>query len=217
MKLVGVLIAISIAIAASYGQSISTDVPKEIDTSKRVLIYLHGGVVQQQGAEAVSEYYGRYEYDKILEELAARGFHVISEIRAKDTTEEVFSEKLKKQIEALLKLGLEPERITVVGASLGAYIAIETAYKLKNKKVRFALLGLCSDYAVDHYRKYRSQLIGDFLSIYEKSDEKGSCRDIFTPLHEDSKFREIQLDMGNSHAFLFKPHDEWILPLVEWK
>ncbi|NNE99614.1 MAG: hypothetical protein HKN25_11395 [Pyrinomonadaceae bacterium] len=209
--------AILMAAPAARAQTISTDVPKKIDASEKYLFYLHGGIVGAKGPEnAVSEYYGRYEYQKILDALKTKGFHVIAEVRPKDTKEDEYAKELKKKIKRLLKAGVPEENITVVGASLGAYIAVETAEKLRKKDVKYALLGLCSKYAVGYYAKFKGKLRGNFLSIYEDSDEKKSCKEIFTPLNRNAQFREIKLEMGNSHAFLYEPFDDWILPLVAW-
>lgn len=199
------------------GQSITTDIPEKIDTSKNYLIYLHGGIVGAMGADkAVSEYYGRYEYRKILAAFASNGFNVISEVRPKNTDVSKYAVKVSKQVRTLQKRGVSQENIILVGASLGAYIAVETAYRLKKKGIKYVLLGLCSNYAIGYYAEYRGKLRGNFLSIYENSDEKKSCRKIFTPLHKKASFKEIKLEMGNSHGFLYKPYDEWILPLVKF-
>ena len=58
-----------------------SNVPLNPDTSIIHLFYLHGGIVQEQGVNAVSEYYGKYEYLAILDSLSRRGFYVISEAR----------------------------------------------------------------------------------------------------------------------------------------
>jgi len=208
---------LGLCVPTPKAQTITIGVPEKIDPAQKYLFYLHGAIVSQMGAEnAVSKYYGHYEYQKILDTFASHRFHVISEVRPKNTKEEKYASKLKRQIKTLIKAKVSPENITVVGASLGAYIAIETAYKLKNKRVKFALLGLCSKYAVGYYGKYRGKLRGNFLSIYEASDQKNSCKEIFTPLNKKARFKEITLEMGNSHGFLYKPFDEWVLPLVEW-
>ena len=60
-----------ISISNTIGQTISTVIPKKVDTSKKYLFYLHGGVVQEYGVNAVSKDYGPYEYVKILDTLAA--------------------------------------------------------------------------------------------------------------------------------------------------
>lgn len=197
-------------------QSISKSVPKKPDINSTYLFYLHGGVVQNQGPNAVSEYYGKYEYQAILDTLKNRGFYVISEVRPKNTEEKEYAKKLKNQIDTLILLGVSDKSIVVVGASLGAYIALETSILNKNPNIRFVLLGLCSEYALEYFHPFQKDFSGQFLSIYESSDSKGKCFSIFQELEGKSSFKEIKLEMGIDHAFLFKPYDEWINPLVNW-
>ncbi|MCG8604258.1 alpha/beta hydrolase [bacterium] len=191
------------------------DHPTKVDTSQKYLFYLHGGIVQDQGINAVSEYFGPYEYLKILDTLKSHGYNVISEARPKDTDEVAYAEKLSMQIDTLFNKGVAPKNIVLVGASLGAYITVEAAYKLKNRKINYALIGLCSEYALD-YTKYRHELCGNFLSIYESSDQKGSCSGILSQQKCNRGYKEIRLTIGNGHGFLYKPYPEWVLPLVEW-
>ena len=219
MRCFSALILIAVISAAAWAASpnITIGVPEKIDRSKKYLFYLHGGIVSQMGARnSVSEYYGKYEYCQILDALAAKGFHVISEVRPKNTKEEVYAAKLAGQISRLRKARVPEKNIYVVGASLGAYIAIETAYRIRRKKVRFALLGLCSPYAIKYFQKYRKKLRGDFISIFENSDAKKSCRRIFEPRGK-ATFREIRLTLGNSHGFLYRPYNEWIGPITDWR
>lgn len=172
--------------------------------------------MQDLGADAVSEDFGKYEYYNILETFKGRGFNVISEIRPKGTEITAYAEKLAEQIKRLHKRGVKDKSIVVVGASLGAYMTIEAADKLKNRDVKYVLIGLCSDYAVKRYDNYKGNLLGNFLSIYERSDQKGSCQTIFEPLHRQAKFKEVEINTGKGHGFLFKPDKEWVEPLVEW-
>jgi hypothetical protein len=217
MKPVTIFIILLISITSNtFGQTTSTFVPTKIDTSKSYLFYLHGGIVQEQGANAVSEYFGSYEYQQILDTLSSHGFYVISEVRPKGTGEVEYGEKVARQIDTLLTAGVAPENIALVGASLGAYMTIEAAHKIKNSKIKYALIGLCSDYALELYSKYRDELCGDFLSIYESSDQKGSCETILAEPRCKSGFKEIKLNMGNGHGFLYKPYKEWVHPLVKW-
>jgi hypothetical protein len=197
-------------------QTIAESVPEKIDKSRKYLIYLHGGIVQDLGADAVSADFGKYEYYKILDVFKEHGFSVISEVRPKGTEITDYAEKLSEQIKLLQKRGVKDKNIVVVGASLGAYMTIEAADKLKNKKLKYVLIGLCSEYALKRYKKYKGNLLGNFLSIYEQSDQKGACRSIFEPLHRQAKFKEIKINTGKGHGFLFKPDKEWVEPLVEW-
>ncbi len=124
--------------------------------------------------------------------------------------------RLSTQIDTLLNAGVLPENIIVVGASLGAYITIETANILKNRKINYAILGLCNEYNLNYYSKYRKELCGNFLSIYESSDQKASCDKLLTEQYCKSGYKEVRLNMGNGHGFLYKPYKEWVQPLVKW-
>jgi len=190
--------------------------PKTITPDAKYLFYLHGGVVQQQGADAVSPYYGPYKYLDILDSLRNNGFKVISEVRPKGTDEVTYVKKVVAQVDSLLTYGVNPHNISLVGASLGAYITLESALRIKNPNINYAVLGLCSDYALEYFSDAKKRLAGNFLSIYERTDEKGSCKGLFPNKSEHTSFKEIQLYMGNEHGFLFRPYPEWIVPLVEW-
>ncbi len=95
-------------------------------------------------------------------------------------------------------------------------MTIEAAHKLKLSKIRYVLIGLCSEYAVGRYSKYAGTLRGNFLSIYEVSDQKTSCRKIFEPLSRKAEFKEIAVNTRKGHGFLFKPDKEWVNPIIEW-
>ena len=189
---------------------------KSSGDSSRYLFYLHGGIVQEQGPGAISPQFGPYQYFEILDTLRSFGFVVISEVRPKSTEEIQYARKVSIQIDSLQNTGVKPDQIIVVGASLGAYIAVETAKIQKDPEVRYVLIGLCSDYALDRYLNYREELCGNFLSIYEKSDQKGSCNSILDDLNCKTGYIEIQTDTGLGHGFLYTPNSAWVDPLVKW-
>ena len=198
-------------------QTISSSVPAQVDHSRPYLLYLHGAIVQDEGVDAVSEYYGPYKYLDILDSLRARGFNVISERRPKGTSEEDYAEMVSGQIDTLLALRVAPENIVVLGASIGAAITIEIAHRLKNQQINYVVMGLCSEYFLGHFSKYRTELCGNFLSIYERSDAKGSCDELLMDRFCKSGYKEVALSMGNSHGFLYRPYSEWINTIVQWK
>lgn len=213
---IAIFLFLLLGFSSVNAQTITESVPEKVDKSRKYLIYLHGGIVQDLGADAVSEDFGKYEYHKILQTFKENGFNIISEVRPKETEITAYAETLSEQIKLLKKRGVKDKNIVVVGASLGAYMTIEAADKLKLPKVKYVLIGLCSEYAVNRYEKYEGNLLGNFLSIYETSDQKGTCQTIFEPLHRKSKFKEIKVSTGKGHGFLFKPDKEWVEPLVEW-
>lgn len=203
-------------ISSISAQSITDAVPDKVDRTRPYLIYLHGGIVQDMGVDAVSEDFGSYEYYKILEAFRVKGFNVISQVRPKGTEITAYANVLAEQIRLIKKRGIKDKNIIVVGASLGAYMSLEAAKALGRSKIRYVLIGLCSEYAIDRYSKYKGKLIGNFLSIYEQSDQKGSCQTIFEPSNRSVKFKEIRTNTGRGHGFLFKPDEEWVTPLFDW-
>lgn len=186
---------------------------QDAPVSSRYLFYIPGGIVLEQGPNSVSPHFGEYLYREILDTLRQHGFVVISEIRP-GTPDSVYTQCVSNQIDSLLLAGIPPENITVLGASAGAYITLDVALKLRNQKINYVILGMCWE---NTYKSYvGKELCGDFLSIYEASDPHGSCARIFEDKNCKTGFKEIKLNMNNSHAFLYKPHPEWVLPLVKW-
>ena len=115
-----------------------------------------------------------------------------------------------------MSLGVPPKHIIVVGASQGAAMTIEAAYKLKNSNINYAILGLCDEYEIGYYSKYKNKLCGNFLSIYESSDPHNSCDRLLMEQYCKTGYKQIKLNMGISHGFIFRPYKEWVHPLVSW-
>ena len=186
--------------------------PKKVDTSARYLFYLHGRIVEQ-GRRPVSPQYGPYEYDQILETFKAKGFVVISEQRRAGTDVEQYAGKVADQVRQLLKAGVPPRNITVVGASQGSFIAMLASTYLKNRDVNFVLMAGCSAEArfieiVD--------LHGNVLSIYERTDGAGSCEKYRADATGLAKYQETELQTGMRHGFIYRPMTEWIEPTISW-
>ena len=91
------------------------------DSNQVYLFYLHGGIVQQYGINAVSPHFGKYEYTAIIGTLENHGFNVLSEVRPKETIEKEYAVKVKSQVDSLIELGVAPTNIVIAGASQGAY------------------------------------------------------------------------------------------------
>lgn len=203
-----------LALNTMQAQTISVNIPLHNKNKEKYLFYLHGAIVQYQGADAVSPRYGPYKYNDIVDTFKSYGFHVISEVRPKNTKASEYAEKVAGQIKELLDKGVKPEDITLVGASAGAYITIDVALKLKNKKINYAILGMC---APNTYKSYIDlTLCGNFISFYESSDSHNSCSKMFEDKTCVEGFKEIELNMGNGHGFLYQPYKEWVHPLINW-
>ncbi len=142
---------------------------------------------------------------------------ILFEKRKPNTDPALYAMKIKKQIDRLIKKGVKAENITVVGTSQGGYIAQYVSFYQKNPGLRFVFVGASfKDDSLEKDPNFR--LYGKILSITEKSD------DGHVPLSQEQRFirsnikdfKEIELNTGLKHGFLFKALDAWIVPTKEW-
>ena len=186
----------------------------------RHLIYLHGRIVQEeQSARPVSPRFGAYELEAIREAFKARGFELTSEIRPRTASVSESADRVVAQVRTLLASGVAAERITIVGGSMGASIAFAASARLNDPRLRFALLGGCP---LENVRAVAAEEgrppAGRLLVIHEKSDDTGPPCAKWEPeaLPKPSELREIVLDTGLGHGFLYRPLPEWLEPVVDW-
>jgi acetyl esterase/lipase len=190
------------------------DVPAQVRPDARYVIYLHGRIVEQQGRRPTDERFGTYEYQQILDTLAASGAEVISEQRPGGTDFRAFGARVADQVRRLLAAGVPAERIAVVGFSKGGAIAMVASALLADPRVTFVFLAPCGDWV-----KGRGDVDvrGRILSIYEASDELGtSCEPLFAQASDPGEHREIRIDTGAGHGAFFRPRPEWLDPMFEW-
>lgn len=181
-------------------------------SAQKHVFYLHGRIVEIQGAEAfeTSNGYGAYQYQAILDSLSSKGLIVHSELRPASTKIEDYALKISIQIKNLLAQGVAASDITVIGASKGAAIAMSCSAIIKNRDIRYVWLAGCCETLEQNYS-------GRILSIYESSDACGTCS---IPNRTDknliAKFEEIQLNTGLRHGFIYGPRKEWLSPALAW-
>ena len=192
--------------------------PTSIDPSKRYLFYLHGRIIEDQGIPAVSPDYGTYEYEAILDKLASFGFTVISEQRSKNADGMKYAERVAGQVTKLLEAGVPTKNITVVGASKGAAITIAISSFLANKELNFVLMGTCDSETTQLFKQQNIFLYGNVLTIRDPVDDfSDSCEELFAFSEgKIARHKEIALHVGTGHGILYKPLDEWILPVIQW-
>lgn len=201
--------------AANTRGVIWKEIPEKVDPNARYLFYLHGIIVENEGIRPTSPRFGVYEYEQILETLAGKGFVVISEARPRGTIVTEYAAKVIGQINKLLKAGVAPQHITIVGASRGGGIAIAVSSQLRNRDVNFVIMAACGDF--DIYKTFRTDLWGNVLSIYDYKDTVSSCQSFFDKSKTGlGRHREIVTKLGVGHGLLFRPLKEWVDPVVEW-
>ena len=207
---------LAIAIFSAGSLPVTADEP-----APRHLIYLHGRIVQdQQSARPQHPRFGYYEMEAILGAFRKRGLAVTGEIRPKSASVAESADRVVEQVRHLLDSGAPASHVTVVGASMGAAIALEAAARLQQPGLRFAVLGACLSGSVrDILAREARGPSGHVLSVREASDELTEpCPSWKTepgrlPALEA---REIVLHTGLGHGFLYRPLPEWVNPVAEW-
>ena len=188
----------------------------QIAAAQRYVFYLHGKIVEDQGPNARNDAFGSYEYENILAAFRNEHFIVISECRKPNTDVKDYAHKVAGQMDSLLKLGVKPGDITVIGASKGALIAMFVSTYVKNPHVNYVFMSSCNDYVFSSFADI--EFCGNILSIYEKSDPgNGSCDLLKKRSHLTVPYyKDLEINTGLKHGYLYKPIPEWVKPSVKW-
>ena len=184
-----------------------------VDTNARYLFYISGYIVAEGNTRPTSPRFGIYEFEKILESFKERGFVVISEARKQNREIEPYAAKVTAQVKQLLKDGVPPKNITIVGASQGAWIAMLVSTYVANRDLNFVFIAAC---AADDGLLQSINLHGNVLFISERTDQPGSCQRFRDDAKGINAYNSIEVNTGLKHGFLYRPIKEWIDPSVEW-
>ncbi len=188
----------------------------QIKNDSKYIFFLHNRFLEtHELAEAHLEF-GRTEYHKIISEFEKNGLTVISEKRNGNVNAREYAQGVVKQIDSLVSRGHKPNKITVVGTSKGGYIAQYVSTFANNPNLNFVFIGSYRN--IDLQNIPEINYCGNILNIFEKSDPYGVSA---LQRKENStckleNFKEIELNTGMKHGFLFKPLKEWIAPTVKW-
>ncbi|WDF61387.1 alpha/beta hydrolase [Flavobacterium sp. KACC 22758] len=189
---------------------------KTPNKDQRYIFFLHNKFIEENDLNTAHPEYGKAEYNEILASFRKDNFIVFSEKRKKNTNAADYAEKIVKQIKNLLKKGVSPNKITVIGTSKGGYIAQFVSTYLANPDVNFVFIGCFRDVDIEEIPDIN--FCGNILTIYEKSDIYGvsAVRRKETSKLKVNHFKEIELNTNLKHGFLYKALDEWIVPCKKW-
>ena len=148
--------------------------PDSIHSTERYVIYSHGLIVEGSDPKPVSPKYGQYDFPAIKQALFSEGgFNLIAYQRPK-SSDDSYADTLKSWVHRLIDAGVAPSRITLVGFSRGAQLTALASNGFASAGINTVLMAICEDGEVSHAPGLI--LGGNLLSIYETSDELGSCR-----------------------------------------
>lgn len=189
------------------------------NAADKYVFYLHGKGIDDGGST------GGYESNvSALKEL---GYNVVSEprksgmIRKPPEDLENYAKDTAQEITKLISSGVPASDITVMGYSRGGVLTLLTSSYLNNDQVNYVVLAGCvaSDgpykRATNWQLKHAKGLKGNFLSIYEASDDGfASCDKVFSA--GSVKQQEVKLDTGKGHKLFYEADDSWMNSFNEW-
>jgi len=182
----------------------------------RFIFFLHNRFLEEHELNESHPEFGRTEYKEIMAEFEKSGLKVISEKRNGNVNAREYAIGIVNKIDSLINNGTEPEKITIVGTSKGGYIAQYVSTLANNPELNFVFVASFRHRDIESIPEIN--FCGNILTIYEKTDpfgvsaierkENSTC--------EIKRFKEIELNTGMRHGFLFKPLKEWIEPTIKW-
>ncbi len=202
-----------VAVTLPGGGRATAQQGRDIDTRARYLFYVSGYIVAAGNTRPTSPKFGVYEYQQILDTFKDRGFVVVSEARKQSTDLDPYAARITAQVQQLLKAGVPPQNITVVGASQGAWIAMLVSTHVANRNLNYVFIAVCA--SDDGFLKLVN-LHGNVLFISERTDLPGSCQRFRDDATGISDYNSIEVNTGLKHGFLYRPLKEWVEPAVAW-
>lgn len=198
--------------------TVTSEVPTVPDPQMRYIFYMHGGAVEERGDGAYNERYRRsYRYHDILETLAAKGFHVIGEVRPRGTKPPAYARKVAEDVERLRAAGVPADRITVAGHSKGGAITLHVAAILSDPGITYIPAAGCGRTGSAFEKSFRrflkragDRVGGRVRSLYDADDrDAGTCAAL-DRRNTTLDFKELKLETGEGHGLFYEPSDAWI-------
>lgn len=180
------------------------------------IFFLHNRFLEEHELHDSHPDYGRTEYNEIIAEFQKNGFIVISEKRNGNVNVREYAQGVVRQIDSLISTGIKAQSITVVGTSKGGYIAQYVSTFAENTELNFVFIASFQN--SDLWEIPDINFCGNILNIYERTDPLGVSaiarkENSTCTIHH---FKEIELNTGLGHGFLFKPMKEWMAPTMRW-
>jgi hypothetical protein len=165
-------------------------------TNERYIFFLHNRFLEEHDLNALHPEYGRTEYKEIISAFEKENFTVISEQRQGNVNAQDY--------------------ITVIGTSKGGYIAQYVSTLAHNTQLNFVFIASFRTQDLENIPDIN--YCGNILNIYEKTDVYGvsAISRKETSTCTINHYKDIELNTGLRHGFLFKPLKVWIEPCIKW-
>lgn len=183
---------------------------------KRYLFFLHNRFLETHDLDDIHPEYGRTELPEIVDSFEKAGLTIISEQRNGNVNARVYATTVVEQIDSLIANGITASNITVAGTSKGGYIAQYVSTLANRPDLNFVFIASYQESDLQNIPEIN--FCGNILNIYERSDHYNASAKARLQ-HTTCKvkhFKEIELNTGLGHGFLFRPMKEWVKPTISW-
>lgn len=199
--------------SAPFAGEVFTAFPSTIDATQKYVFYSHGLIVEGTNPRPVNSRWGTYEFPEIKAALADTDYNLIAYHRANNTQPKAFAQKLASDVRLLIAKGVPAGNISLIGFSRGGAITILTSNLLANNDVTYIILAGCGRYLQNNPEL---DVHGSIYSIFETSDDVGSCQLLIDRSKGVKRFTEISISTDKEHGAFYTPIAEWVVPVKTW-
>lgn len=187
--------------------------PAEINPNDKYVFYSHGFIVEGTNERPKHKVWGVYDFPAVKAALKDDSYHLLAYHRPAKTNPNIYAKQLAQEVNTLIEQGVAPENITILGFSRGGAISIATSNALASDKVKTIILAGCAGAIA---KNPEIHLYGQVYSIYETSDQVGSCQFVIDRSKNVVSFEELAISTGKSHGAFYRPIAEWVEPVKKW-
>ncbi|MBL7813297.1 MAG: alpha/beta hydrolase [Bacteroidetes bacterium] len=184
------------------------------NSNNKYIFFLHNKFLELHSEKDSHPQFGKAEYSQIINYFQKDSFLVISEKRKPNTDAIAYAHHVAHQADSLLKAGIAPENITIIGTSKGGYIAQYVSTFMQNPKMNYVFIGCFMPGDTFDFPEIKPA--GRILNIWETSDSFGNSMQHLKGRKNVPDYAEIKLNTRMGHGFLYKARKEWLKPASQW-
>ena len=192
---------------------VSEDLPSTINANDKFLFYSHGFIVEGTNTNPVHPRWGEYDFPAITTHFLSSSYHLLARHRPSGIAPKRYAAKLAAEIQQLLDNGVPPQHIAVMGFSRGGALSILATDIVANSDINLIVLAGCAGLISQNPDV---ALRANVLSIYETSDQVGSCEFVRQRQSVESAFTEHAISTGKEHGAFYQPYDAWTRIVKAW-
>lgn len=154
----------------------------------------------------------RVDHTAIIQAFESEGFIVDTYAYTNESRVD-YAHNIADRIHGLIREGVDPAKISVMGAGWGSDVALLASAVTGNRQVNYVVLGSCNSELKDQPGMH---LTGNVMALHDAGTTSQSCRPLFTGSPRLSARRDIKLSSSFGGALFDTAHSEWTKPATEW-